>query len=125
MAADSARGGQQELPRNVVHHVNQGIEYERRGELEGAMSAYRLAQVSAVRVGSVAGEALACGHLALVAKHAGDTAAARQCLGDYLALTEAIGMEQAEQEASKIEIGLLQGVSEFEDWMLQARVAGP
>ena len=113
-----------QLPRHVVRNVNARLAHERRGELEAAAGKYRLAQASAVRVGSVQGEALACGHLALVAKSLGDVLTARQCLADYVSLTEALGMQRMEKDAETIESAVSQGVADFDTWILNARVAG-
>ena len=122
-AAGASEAGAAELPRHVVKNINAGITHERRGELDAAAAKYRLAQASAVRVGNVQGEALACGHLALVAKSLGDDFTARQCLADYVSLTEALGMQRMEKDTHTIQGAVEQGVEDFDSWILSARVA--
>ena len=76
---------------------------------------------SAIRAGSMQGEAVACGNLALVGKQSGDLETARACLDRYLQLTEAlsdsVGAVEAHHRLGDLaaELGDLQGAgSHFE-----------
>lgn len=73
-----------------VAHLNIGLAQASLRRLDDAADNFREALRSAIRAGSMHGEAVACGNLALVGKQAGDLATARACLDRYLQLTEAL-----------------------------------
>ena len=104
-----------------VAHLNLGLTQMALGLLEPAATNYRHALRSAIRSGSMQGEAVACGNLALVGKQSGDLETARACLDRYLQLTEALsdtaGAVEAHHRLGDLaaEIGDLQGAgSHFE-----------
>lgn len=110
-----------DLPGKFVAHLNLGLAQAALGELEEAGSNYRHALRSAIRAGSMQGEAVACGNLALVGKQSGDLETARACLDRYLQLTEAlsdsVGAVEAHHRLGDLaaELGDLQGAgSHFE-----------
>ena len=89
--------------------------------LDDAAANYRHALRSAIRAGSMQGEAVACGNLAIVSKQSGDLEAARACLDRYLQLTEAlrdsVGAVEAHQRLGDLatQLGDLQSAgSHFE-----------
>jgi tetratricopeptide (TPR) repeat protein len=110
-----------DAPGRFVAHLNLGLAQAALGELEEAGSNYRHALRSAIRAGSMQGEAVACGNLALVGKQSGDLETARACLDRYLQLAEAlsdsVGAVEAHHRLGDLaaELGDLQGAgSHFE-----------
>ena len=79
-----------DAPGKFVAHLNLGLAQAALGDLEPAATNYRHALRAAIRSGSMQGEAVACGNLALVGKQSGDLETARACLDRYLQLTEAL-----------------------------------
>lgn len=77
-------------PGKFVVHLNLGLAQAELGELEEASTSYRHALRSAIRAGSMQGEAVACGNLALVAQQKGEVETVRACLDRYLQLAEAL-----------------------------------
>ena len=88
-----------DAPAKFVAHLNLGLVHSAMGSLDAAASNLRDALRSAIRSGSMHGEAVACGNLALVGKQAGDTETARACLDRYLQLTEALADTMGAAEA--------------------------
>jgi tetratricopeptide (TPR) repeat protein len=110
-----------DLPGKFVAHLNLGLSQASLGLLDDAASNYRHALRSAIRAGSMQGEAVACGNLAIVSKQSGDLEAARACLDRYLQLAEAlrdsVGAVEAHQRLGDLatQLGDLQGAgSHFE-----------
>merc|ERR1719440_1014479 len=110
-----------DAPGKFVAHLNLGLAQAALGELEAAATNYRHALRAAIRSGSMQGEAVACGNLALVGKQAGDLETARACLDRYLqlseALSDAVGAVEAHHRLGDLasELGDLQGAgSHFE-----------
>ena len=66
-------------PGKFVGHLNLGLVQSSMGEMEEAAISYRHALRCAIRAGSLQGEAVACGNLALVGKESGDLETARAC----------------------------------------------
>ena len=77
-------------PGKFVAHLNIGLALAALERLDESAEHFREALRSAIRSGSMHGEAVACGNLALVGKQSGDIATARACLDRYLQLTEAL-----------------------------------
>jgi len=88
-----------DLAGKFVAHLNLGLAQAALGELDAAATNYRHALRSAIRSGSMQGEAVACGNLALVGKQSGDLETARACLDRYLQLTEALADSAGAVEA--------------------------
>ena len=82
-----------------VAHLNLGLAQAALGELDAAATNHRHALRFAIRSGSMQGEAVACGNLALVGKQSGDLETARACLDRYLQLTEALADSAGAVEA--------------------------
>jgi len=79
-----------DVPGKFVAHLNIGLSQAALARLEEAAENFREALRLAIRSGSMHGEAVACGNLALISKQSGDIATARACLDRYLQLTEAL-----------------------------------
>ena len=120
-----------DAPGKFVAHLNLGLAQAGLGELDDASTSYRHALRSAIRSGSMQGEAVACGNLALVGKQSGDLETARACLDRYLQLTEAlsdtVGAVEAHQRLGDLatELGDLQGAGEHFESALSITTAQP
>ena len=104
-----------DAPGQFVAYLNLGLTHAALARYEEASSHLREALRSAIRSGSMHGEAVACGNLALVGRTTGDLETARACLDRYLQLTEVLadtaGAVEAHQRLGDLatELGDLQG----------------
>ena len=114
-----------------VGHLNLGLAQAALGQLDDASTSYRHALRSAIRSGSMQGEAVACGNLALVGKQSGDLETARACLDRYLQLTEAlsdtVGAVEAHHRLGDLaaELGDLQSAGEHFESALSITTTQP
>ena len=130
-AASQAHLAMADSAGQFVAHLNIGLAHAALGRLDEASRGFREALRSAIRTGSMHGEAVACGNLALVGKQAGDLETARACLDRYLQLTEALadtaGAVEAHQRLGDLatELGDVQSAGAHFESALSITAAQP
>ena len=116
---------------HFVAHLNLGLAHASLKQYEEASSHMREALRSAIRSGSMHGEAVACGNLSLVGRMTGDFETARACLDRYLQLTEvladSLGAVEAHQRLGDLasEIGDMQSAGAHFESALSITTAQP
>jgi len=120
-----------DAPGAFVAHLNLGLSFVSLERYDEASSHLREALRSAIRSGSMHGEAVACGNLALVGRTTGDIETARACLDRYLQLTEVLadtmGAVEAHQRLGDLatELGDLHGAGVHFESALSITAAQP
>lgn len=87
-----------DVPGKFIAHSNIGLAYQALGEMEEAATNHQQALRYAIRMSSLAGESLACGHLGMVSRQV-DLSAAKACTERQLQLARTLRDQHGKGDA--------------------------
>jgi len=102
-----------DVPGKFIAHCNLGLAYHSLSMIEEAMTNHQHALRYAIRMSSLAGESLACGHLGLLGSVSNDVTTSKACTHRQLALAQTLHDHKGQEDAFLQLGGLAQSVGDY------------